>query len=384
MEGPEKKPALDPAAAYDTVINIVRLTDEENASIDSAKHAIETRIFPALRALDYAVRHSAVHDGVCVDGYDILNEVCCAGYSLELMRYIVEDCGANVHAMSHNAVQETALVAAMYQRNADRDGREYGAIIAYLVSHGASLSVVHPPDNWTALMQVCQSYMRPAIVERMIQHGADVHTKDLHGATAIEYAIRNRRNAPAMVDCLVRAGSHVNNKRVLSYIYDHLDAMSEVVIHAALWRGHCVAPTHWGLLRTNRPEVWRLYAHRMGSTVFAEGGDTLLHVAARYQATVLHVLMHRDIMLNPWIPIRDLDKLARDVAADKHTVVLLDAYATWTPVRAKTRWYGPLFEERALCFAMVCKRWRAEGVRTMPRDAIYKVLEWVARVGMII
>ncbi len=380
MEGPEKKSVINPAVAFQTVLAILGMNGKESASVELAAHVIETRIFPALRALDPEVRRAATRVTAGAKGFHLLTELCFCGYSLELVRYFVEECDADVHAMSDSLAEETALVAAMSRINSV--GTAHDAIIAYLISRGASIDALHMPGKWTALMRACRLRCNTTIISRMIHYGADVNAKDKRGRTPLQKATRNKKHGPAMMDVLVRAGADVDGMLVLNYIYDHLDAMSEVVIHAALWRGHCVLPTRLSLTHTKRPAIWRMYMHRMGSTPFISGGndDTLLHVAARSQPTMLPVLMHRGCMLNPLVRNRH-GELARDVAPDNQAKALLDAYATWTPVRAKTRWYGPLFEERALCFAMVCKRWRTEGVRTMPRDVIYKVLEWVARVG---
>lgn len=106
--------------------------------------------------------------------------------------------------------------------------------------------------------------------------------------------------------------------------------------------------------------------------------DTLFHQAASSgDLATLRTLMER--RANP-LYRNSADQTPLQVAANAEVRRLIAEYAVFRPDFWHADWYGPYFVMRARAFLLVAQRWRATGVRTLGRDVLLTIVQWVARV----
>ncbi len=389
MEGQAKKPngGDDPVAI---LFAILLLTPEERTSHEIAVSVINTRVFPQLRALDDSVRRAGVR-GIHHKGGTVLHAVCDASYSVSLVRYLVEDCGADINAR-YNDNSSTTVIDMCARSWMDGDNQqECTAVFEYLKSRGAHLDTKHGLGR-TELMRLCAYTHRDITVDAirgLIHFGADVNAKDFAGCTPLDYATRNETYAPIVIDVLLRAGaSLVIAKDVNLYIFGHMHLMTLETIQLLLSHSARLSFIHMrssfveNVFRSEvRPAMWRILSRvRLVIRDSNLNDCTIFHMAAAYNPAMVPVLM------GEWccpLTADEIGRLPRDVVADKRTAAMLDEYAKWTPMRVKTRWYGPYFEERARCFALVCLRWKTTGECVVPRLVMCKIIEWIATLGFV-
>lgn len=101
-------------------------------------------------------------------------------------------------------------------------------------------------------------------------------------------------------------------------------------------------------------------------------GNTLLHHAAMEDNLEI-VKSVMQFWINPLAP-NEWGQLAVEVAKIPEVIHLIRNYTRWSPIRQKTWWYGPYFEERAFAFLLVCKR---HG-NIFLRDICYLIIQQVA------
>ncbi len=371
MEGPEKKVAR---TARDMMHDAMILSKMELVTRETCLHVVETRVLPQLRALGADVLREGVRQ-TNDDGMTLLHMTCCAALSFPVVRFLVEECGADPHAktMPNDESPLHRAVASSSEHDDERD-----QIVDYLKKvHGADIDVRQHKDGRTELMDLCARARKPRYVYNIIRYGANVNARDNNDRGPLWYAKKHRTHVSIIIDMLLRAGADINAKNdyVLDYIYDHINDMTEATLQHALCHGYRMRPdyvTHVApvLAKSTRPEVWRVFARYYGPY-----SNTMLHWAVQKQPAMVPVLMrewHNPVM-------RDgKGKLPRDYTTDKALIAALDEYARWTPMRVKTRWYGHYFEQRVVVFVWVCKQWRKDKVRDVPRDAMHKVIQWMA------
>ncbi len=370
MEGPVKK-AIDPRVeAFAALIPF----QPDGMSKADFKHDIETRTIPALRRQepDRAVRRSAMMDTVA-DRRILFHGVCSGAFSLALVRYCIEECDADIHFVCTAYGPRTALHAVCGNYTPSEDESERDAIVDYLKALGADIDVGVDERGHTKLMRLCGRVTDTDAIRGLIHYGADVHFIALNGSSPLDEAVRHKRSAAPIVVILIEAGAKPHSGSVLVYIFRNMDNMTVGVVHTALMHGSLRNGSRdamrSGLCKTARAELWCVFAR------CKHVGLPLLHLAVMYQPAMVPVLMRE--WVNP-VARDDCDRLPRELTTDKHVIAQLDAYAMWTPMRVKTQWYGPLFEQRAVLFVWICKQWATHRVRRLPRDVVHKILAWVA------
>lgn len=104
--------------------------------------------------------------------------------------------------------------------------------------------------------------------------------------------------------------------------------------------------------------------------------DTLFHVAARTgNMDALKALMRR--YANPLLR-NAADRTPLQEAANAQVRALICEYAVFRPDFWHADWYGPYFCMRARAFLLVAQRWRDTRVRSLSRDIVFCILQWVA------
>ncbi len=360
-------------------------------------------------------------------GRAALHAACRWRLSAEVLRVLVDECGANVHAICVGGGGAPVTALDFCILNGHGDG------VAFLRSRGAQVDARNPDSGSTLLMLACYNGDIRTVCG-LLQHGADYNATDGRGYTVMWYALSAKPVSLDVIRALLDAGvpidtpllrhyvSHGANGHALALLPNplpegvlpplkgevatitHADPLGFMVEGARLGAGilatrhvlrkkvSCNAKLLWASLRTGEPPLldgskndvctlmvavddpacWQMLAREWGPNwQHPMTRESLLHVAARgAQPSMTYVLMNEHV--NPLLCNLDGKRCWELPALDKTLVARLREYATWTPHRFRTRWYGPYFEMRAVAFAMVCKR------LGISRDVMYCVLKRLA------
>ncbi len=376
-------------------------------------------------------------DAVDKDGQTALHHACKDARSVEVVRALVDSCGATVNIADGTKIHTTPYCLCV--------SRDYGrsatpmrsAIIAFLKERGANIDFASN-NGYTYLMASCERSFTATHTIQLIQHGANVNAVDSSGVTSVWYALLNRNYEVVRetIAALFSAGATIGTndvRQLYSIIHmlpgnriallapyvnvpvakctfgfsrikhaDPIGAITEasrygVTIQTTL--SHVMttsAKSAWACLRIGTPLVldsgpndvflalgastdrrcWQLFVREWGPYwQHPITRETILHLAVRRQPTMLSVVMAAGI--NPLL----LDKEEKSPAYytnDATMLTNLRVYSAWTPQRFKTHWYGPYFEMRAVAFALVCKHWSRSGVRVVSKDIQHHIIRWIA------
>ncbi len=391
-----------------------------------------------------------VHNVDAVDdvGRTALHYACWEARSVEVVRALVDSCGASVNIRDTRPWKQTPIMLCALE---DDRAEMRVFIIAFLRERGASLDLPYEDGGKTALMQMCISTQYKTAV-RFLRYGADPNAKDERGNTALWYAINNldMTIAAQMVECLFKAGADPNIEGEYGFnvsvyackslpgrniallaphiprsnqmaatnqtisVEDPIGNMTESTRYGSVWHKSSYifpqtlrmnhekingskAPMMWSLLRTGTKmflngsvdndeftllgqstdiNLWRLFLREWGPYwQHPITRKTLLHLAVLRQPAMIPMLMAAHV--NPLL-LDSTEKSPADYTKDATMLAQLRAYATWTPHRFKTYWFGPYFEMRAVAFCCVCKYWAEEDVRFVSKDIQQRIIQWIA------
>ena len=132
------------------------------------------------------------------------------------------------------------------------------------------------------------------------------------------------------------------------------------------------------LTQTSDPQIWQRVVDDHWLRL---GTDTILHVAARSEVlsvadqlrVIRYIARH---WVNPFVLDADGKKAIEycDAREKSEVHAFLASYQSWSATREKTRWFGPMFEERALTLMLCLKQ-----LGYYQRDIRHLLVMYVAR-----
>ncbi|KAF7880796.1 uncharacterized protein EAF02_006687 [Botrytis sinoallii] len=131
----------------------------------------------------------------------------CDNLSLKLSELLVEN-GANVNKSSIGPLG-TPLIATCLRvyTQEESEGKNTEDLIRYLLEKGADINGTH--SRWGCVFGVASMFMKPKIVNLLLEKGASVHTQDFCGRLPIHLAaIHGGKN----LDIVIEAGGDVTAK----------------------------------------------------------------------------------------------------------------------------------------------------------------------------